>query len=194
MITILASLSTFSWIPQSYNKPSPCRDVPSVDASKAPAGEACLDMIKDAQLSAVPGYWFDNIAFEAMTGCWLWIGPITVYGYGQSRKWPGTKSKRAHSALYEITIELIPAAYDADHTCRNRACVNPLHIEPVTHKENCLRGYSKHAINARKTHCKRGHPLFGPNLRLVRNGRQCKACENFHAAKYRKQRKEAIID
>jgi hypothetical protein len=71
-----------------------------------------------------------------------------------------------------------------DHLCRNKACVNPAHLEPVTNRENVLRGVGLSAENARKTHCKRGHPLSGDNVVVSKGGRKrrCVACERLRDA------------
>lgn len=66
-----------------------------------------------------------------------------------------------------------------DHLCRNRACVRRSHLQPVTNKENVLRGESILAENARKTHCKNGHELTPENTYMrkrMQGGRMCKLC------------------
>ena len=80
---------------------------------------------------------------------------------------------------YELHVGPIPKGLTVDHTCRNRRCVNPNHMEIVTQKENNARGNSPSAINARKTHCKRGHPFSGDNLYVDpgRQSRHCRACK-----------------
>ncbi len=107
-------------------------------------------------------------------GCWLWVGNLHS-GYGRFY-YHGTEF-RAHVWAYTNCIGPVPAGLELDHLCRNRACVNPLHLEPVTTKVNLLRGVSPPAINARKTHCSNGHPLSGDNLCIELNGdRRCIAC------------------
>jgi len=110
-------------------------------------------------------------------GCWEWIGALQTNGYGSFGVGAG-KSMLAHRWSYEHHVGPIPDGLTIDHLCRNRRCVNPKHIEPVTIAENTRRGESPFAKNARATHCKRGHELTADNLRTRKDGRrQCKACQ-----------------
>lgn len=84
------------------------------------------------------------------TDCWIWTGYHDEKGYGQLI-YRG-KSYKAHRWFYEIVNDEIPKGLELDHLCRNRSCVRPEHLEPVTHIENVGRG-----LNAKKTHCKYGH-------------------------------------
>jgi hypothetical protein len=80
----------------------------------------------------------------------------------------------AHRLYYEITKGAIPAGLELDHKCRVRCCVNPDHLEPVTHTEN-MRRASKNLV----THCPVGHPYSGPNLYVRPNGgRECLTCRS----------------
>lgn len=111
-------------------------------------------------------------------GCWLWLGAASVGGYGQfyaGRLWPsGSQGKvYAHRYAYELLVGPIPEGLDIDHLCRVRNCVNPDHMEPVTHRENMLRGDTVVARNAMKTTCTKGHPLDGVDER----GRYCTTCK-----------------
>lgn len=113
-------------------------------------------------------------------GCWLWTaaklqGPGGGRGYGVF----GIKGKNkpAHRVAYEILVGPIPDGLTLDHLCRVRHCVNPHHLEPVTNRENVLRGVGITARLHRQTHCKRGHPFDENNTYINPSGyRQCKAC------------------
>lgn len=121
--------------------------------------------------------------------CWTWIGSKNNRGYGTTHL-DGGKTYYAHRASYEIAKGQIPEGLCLDHLCRNTLCVNPDHLEAVTMRENCLRGFSVPAINARKTHCRKGHELSGNNLmkqRLSKGHRECLIC-----AKSREKRRRSI--
>ena len=108
-------------------------------------------------------------------GCWEWQG---AKGQGYGNFYLHGKFPRAHRYAYELLVGPIPDGLTLDHLCRNRACVNPDHLEPVTQKVNTLRGEGLAAQNARKTHCPEGHPLNGDNLyQQPGNGyRRCREC------------------
>lgn len=116
--------------------------------------------------------------------CWIWEGQRVNSGYGMTRWWVGkghsNASKLAHRMSYELTKGNIPVGKQLDHLCRNRICVNPDHLEPVTNKENVLRGDGLCAENARKIVCKRGHPLTAENVYTnPRNMRTCRTCSRM---------------
>jgi hypothetical protein len=112
-------------------------------------------------------------------GCWLWQGCKMRNGYGQIGV--GGRHMAAHRYTYEQKRGPIPAGLDLDHLCRQRACVNPDHLEPVTRRENLLRGVRK-TLLPRKTHCVWGHELAGGNLYIHPTGRRCcRACANKRA-------------
>lgn len=71
------------------------------------------------------------------TGCWWWTGALSGDGY--ARVAAGRTSCGAHRVVYNEVRGEIPLGHELDHTCRNRACVNPFHSEPVTHKINSQR-------------------------------------------------------
>ncbi len=114
-------------------------------------------------------------------GCWQWRGYVAPNGYGQFIAHSDEKSKVrrtlwAHRAAFVLMRGPIGDDLYLDHLCRNRGCVNPAHLEPVSARENLLRGRTKAAANAAKTHCDHGHELSGTNLYVWRGKRACKAC------------------
>ena len=110
------------------------------------------------------------------TECIIWHGRFNSKGYGRTTV--NGVERASHRVAYERDIGPIPDGLHLDHLCRNRACVNPLHLEPVTCRVNLLRGDTIAAMNAAKTECKRGHSLSGDNLYARPNGaRNCRACK-----------------
>lgn len=120
------------------------------------------------------------------TMCWEWLGHIDKRsGYGTinlSRIECSDENKRGrlvHRVSYELCVGLIPEGLTLDHLCRNRCCVNPEHLEPVTLVENVMRGECLNARRARQTHCLNGHALTGYNLIIKKHGhRNCRTCHN----------------
>ena len=112
--------------------------------------------------------------------CWLWTASLKSKGYGQF--YYNGKNIHAHRAAYGLFKGPIPEGLTIDHLCRVIRCVNPGHLEAVTNKENVLRGNGPTAINARKTHCKRGHSLSGDNVYIqsFTGQRNCKTCKRYN--------------
>lgn len=105
--------------------------------------------------------------------CWLWMGGCTPEGYGMFK---AEKQMGAHRYAYELLVGPIPPGLQLDHLCRVPRCVNPDHLEPVTNRENSLRGTSPLAQNARKSHCPQGHPYDEENTYHYDGERHCREC------------------
>jgi hypothetical protein len=112
------------------------------------------------------------------SGCLEWIAGLDKDGYGKFHRGgtgPGS-STRAHRWSYEYHVGPIPDGLHLDHLCRNPPCVNPEHLEPVTCRENLMRGDTPAARQLLRTHCPKGHPYSGDNLAMRGNERRCREC------------------
>jgi hypothetical protein len=102
--------------------------------------------------------------------CWEWAGWHNDQGYGYVQI--NKRSAPVHRFIMEMLGRVQPRQ-DVDHLCRNRGCVNPAHLEGVSHAENVRRG---NAAKNRPT-CKYGHDLTNPaNVYVYPTGRNCKPC------------------
>lgn len=121
-------------------------------------------------------------SIESSSGCWVWQGSL-IRGYGQIGV--GGRTTLVHQVAYWVCVGAIPPGLELDHVktrgCVSRACVNPAHLEAVSKVENMRRGDCPSSVNARKTHCIRGHPLSGVHLLVVPSTgkRRCITCVNL---------------
>jgi hypothetical protein len=126
---------------------------------------------------------------EPMSGCWLWTACHTRDGYGAFARRVTADAplvKRvAHRFAYEVLVGPVPTGLQLDHKCRVRGCVNPAHLEPVTNRENQMRGVAFVVANANKTHCNHGHEFNEENTRLWRGHRYCRPCCNRRSSESR---------
>lgn len=128
--------------------------------------------------NALPKFFVDS------NGCWIWTRGGNTAGYVQWKERGEDRGRNIHVVFWEVFNGPVPDGLEVDHLCRVRRCVNPAHMEVVTHKVNTLRGDNPTAINARKTHCKRGHKFTSENtdIQPINRGRYlarvCRKCRS----------------
>ena len=127
--------------------------------------------------------------------CWEWLGPRNAYGYGHFSA--GRDVFRAPRVAYTLASGPIPEGLELDHLCRNRICVNPSHLEVVTHRTNDQRsplmGMALKRLNGIKQRCPNGHPYDLFNTHYAKHGaRVCRACHRRHEQERRKRVKEGV--
>lgn len=107
------------------------------------------------------------------TGCWLWTAYTHPTGYGRIAI-GGGHTRNAHQVAYQLLVGPVADGLELDHLCRVRRCINPAHLEPVTHQINVIRG----AIGM-KTHCPYGHAYTTANTYRSpsRGARECRTCQ-----------------
>ena len=111
-----------------------------------------------------------------MDNCIVYPGYVRPNGYAQLSR--DKKAWYAHRWYYTIAYGPIPDGLWIDHLCRNRACVNPLHLEAVPPGVNTARGMSPSAVTVRTGYCQYGHPMEGRNVITTRAGKnRCRACQ-----------------
>lgn len=137
----------------------------------------------------VPRFWAKVRKTE---GCWLWTGAMQSSRYGQIG-WDH-KVYLAHRVSYWLHKGAIPVGMQIDHLCRNRLCVNPLHLEVVTNAENVARTNTPQGIVVRTGFCQRGHDLTLPNSRRGgTNKHQCRECHNASMRRMRSRQKGSVV-
>src|ERR1035437_2346838 len=125
------------------------------------------------------------------SGCWEWTAGRNAKNYGKFTT--HGREVQPHRLAYEHWVAVIPDGLVLDHLCRNPPCVNPDHLEIITHRINILRGIGPCANNARKTHCAKGHEYDESNtIHRRTGGRACKACKQESNISYQVSRRARI--
>ena len=121
----------------------------------------------------------NNVVVDEASGCWNWQGYITPKGYG--RLSVNGHPRHAHRVAYEFFCGMVPDGLQLDHTCCNKACINPKHLEAVTLRENRQRA----ARVRRTTTCKHGHLWTSESTYNKPDGyRNCRTCARLASLRY----------
>jgi len=134
-------------------------------------------------------FW-SKVSRKSEDECWPWLGGKS-HGYGRFYIRHGV-GKQAHRVAYGLLVGSIPNGLDLDHLCRECGCVNPRHLEPVTRRENLIRGVGIPAINIRKLFCPRGHFLDQIVSDKGYIKRRCRRCKNGANSRWRHKNKDKI--
>lgn len=140
----------------------------------------------DLSVTEVARFWSKVDRSGGPDACWPWTAGLFDKGYGAFAV--DRMNRSAHRVAYILTVGFVPEGLQLDHLCHSpewctaaalclhRRCVNPRHLKPSTARVNTLRSDALTAKNAKKTHCPKGHPLFGDNLYAHAGRRHCRAC------------------
>jgi hypothetical protein len=146
-------------------------------------------------MSVLPERFWSKVRPAGHDACWEWTASLSAGpsgGYAQYKH--EGRVTRGHRLTFQYFIGEIPDGLVLDHLCRNRACVNPYHLEPVTRRENTIRGETLAAQQLKQTHCLNGHELSPDNIYSTRpTRRSCKTCaRNSARAAYKLKRSAPI--
>lgn len=153
------------------------------------ASVACVDLLPPRIVA--------KIVVDDASGCWLWAAALDDQGYGRV-SWEG-RNRKAYRIVWLLLREAIGEGLELDHVCKVRRCVNPDHLEPVTHAENVGRGELGETLRSKYAaprNCPQGHALEGDNLIVASTkaghpNRKCRTCRDAAVARF-KERKAAL--
>jgi hypothetical protein len=143
----------------------------------------------DARL---PERFWAKVEPEPNTGCWLWAGSWYAGGYGDFKV--EGKMRHAHRVAYGALVGPIGNGLSIDHKCRVHCCVNPAHLEPVTHRENVLRGVAPPAVQARQQKCTRCGGEYTLLIMRTRTQRACVRCKIETGRTYYRANRSRILE
>ncbi|MGH3536358.1 MAG: HNH endonuclease signature motif containing protein [Pseudonocardiaceae bacterium] len=141
-------------------------------------------------LDSLPPRFRSKVSISEVTGCWEWTASLRngYAAYGERHV-----NLYGHRVAYEWLVGPIPEGLDLDHLCRNRPCVNPEHLEPVSRRVNLLRGETLTAKNATATECPQGHEYNSTNTYVDPEGfRHCKTCRLATSRRLYRERRDYI--
>jgi hypothetical protein len=121
---------------------------------------------------------------DAGTGCWVWVRRIDSHGYGRA-----AESELAHRRSYRENVGDLAPSQPLDHLCRNRRCVNPDHLEPVTARENNVRSFIARGIRPDRQTCSRGHDMGDAYVEAT-GRRKCRECRRTWAREWARRNKK----
>jgi hypothetical protein len=146
-----------------------------------------------ARRFVIKGEYLEQLFLENVqrlpNGCWQWVGETNKYGYGHFKL--AGRVLLAYRFSYAFFKGEVPDGYELSHICRFNSCVNPDHLEPLTHAENRqwdAQG-KPHRYNLR-THCSKGHEFTPENTRWNKTGRTCRTCAHDYQITYRQNQKK----
>lgn len=146
-----------------------------------------LNKEKTMKESSLSNYWSKTDRGGGVDSCWNWLAYKNIRGYGVIRF--NGKNEQAHRVSYREFFGDIEKGFELDHRCKNTSCVNPYHLEAVSHRENVLRGNSPAALHAKKIACYKGHQFSKENTWFFDGGRRrCRICTLERNRKYEKRR------
>jgi hypothetical protein len=141
-------------------------------------------------MKTVEERFWEKVDKNGENGCWEWKAALNSYGYGNFKA--NKKNVSSHRFSYELLKGDIPKGKHLDHLCRNRKCCNPKHLEPVTQRENLLRGETIPASYVLKTHCPQGHEYTEENTYTYKGSRYCITCRNKYSNRSYYSKKEKV--